>query len=987
MTKTTPPISEFTVEFLPSILASLIIGLLAAVLTMRFSGIVTFPELIASHAALKAIGKTGDILVAPIFALTFSLSFLSLLKLSKGISNLNYHLVTPAVIGLTGIVRPLAFNDWSTALDHQIFIIIAFTSLWIILTSFEALIRIKKHENDLILTEPLVAISFLLSILPLGIELLLTRFSVPHNLLWIRWLANNYLSTLFILMSLSFASLFLFTNRKFKEAILLIAQISQIHLPLFLFTLIPTYVVSTSGEEFHYSCFTLKLLVTGTVLGGILYQSRYALIRYRYLRLSSNEAFLKRNTPILSLFSIYLIAHAALTSSIAFPNIYVDDYHFGEQILGSWLYQNGKLPYVDYIPAHGLLADDLITTFNFLFFNGDVATFAFAANIVKTVALFALFFISFKIFQNRIFAFFTATILNTLTIVSWPSLVPISIGLLLLPYFSTKHCHWLILWAWLFFFLIPGLPGQGLIILLSSLPLAIFHFVCLFRKARFRDFVPLGFGIALAGLAIVLININIWIGAIDYVITQSRINQAAYSLPWSGGTSSFFGSLGFEVIRNSWILVLTLYLLTVIHDLGKLFKTPQKEDILKLCQLLLCLGFLILIAPYAMGRIDADNFSRPGGVTSISLLFFLPFLFSKESLLKSKYQYQLMIPALLVSHLLLGNLHFTEVNQAINVPIKVQQSSIVNFEKLGFKGLGVGLVDQGYAQMLVNLKKLVESNVKEDETFIDLNNRHAWYRYLNKLPPIFVTANYNMSSHKQQLEGIRQLENNPKVAMAIFHFFPQWFDGVSFTYRAPLLFKYLFDNFKIIKDENNIIYGIRRKIEDDGSQDNFDLWDNVVFPNELSEMPLSWGFSKTDITQNYQKIEKIVTKPTLHNLKIGAKSYIRQIDSLSVLEYEVAISPEVAFLTFDFECKSPYENVGMRLSWEKKDLQGTLTFGTSLESLKRAIRYPLSRNLEHTLLIPTLIFPRWFTKGTINNLKISLIGCQEFTIKDILIFS
>ncbi len=77
---------------------------------------------------------------------------------------------------------------------------------------------------------------------------------------------------------------------------------------------------------------------------------------------------------------------ALLCGNTAMPALSSDDYHYGEALLGWWaLLDFGKLPYWDYVPPRGLLADDLPGIVGRLFYDGTAASFPEARRITQAL--------------------------------------------------------------------------------------------------------------------------------------------------------------------------------------------------------------------------------------------------------------------------------------------------------------------------------------------------------------------------------------------------------------------------------------------------------------------------------------------------------------------------------------------------------------------------------------------------------------------------
>ncbi|HWW60418.1 MAG TPA: hypothetical protein VN181_03530, partial [Thermoanaerobaculia bacterium] len=105
------------------------------------------------------------------------------------------------------------------------------------------------------------------------------------------------------------------------------------------------------------------------------------------------------------------------------------------------------------------------------------------------------------------------------------------------------------------------------------------------------------------------------------------------------------------------------------------------------------------------------------------------------------------------------------------------------------------------------------ANLKPDETFFDFTNRGLLYFLLDRDCPIrqYEVAFYE--TEEKQREVITRLQRDPRVVMAIVPAAGNdgtSVDDVANTLRAPLVWKYLQENFEPATREGDVVIWRRR---------------------------------------------------------------------------------------------------------------------------------------------------------------------------------
>jgi hypothetical protein len=281
-------------------------------------------------------------------------------------------------------------------------------------------------------------------------------------------------------------------------------------------------------------------------------------------------------------------------------------------------------------------------------------------------------------------------------------------------------------------------------------------------------------------------------GAVGYVLENGPVNQLAYGIPWSLS--------GLDMIRMSWITVPIVCLAIIFMSVN----TPRRRD--ALLPAIVILLFVLLLIPYAMGRIDPGSISRAGRLASFGWAVLLPIVAWHVIRPRHKTAFILVIAgmsaALNLTPLSLSHFMSSAAARIATGPLKDGESA-------GLANIGHAVVEDAHWERLTRLKTVIDSKLAPEEHYLDLTSRNAHYFYLDRKPPIPITAPYNMVPLAQQQRAVEKLSRNlPRLALLeadnIVH------DGGGLALRTPLLYRFVIDHY-IPRWEKGFIIGIRKQ--------------------------------------------------------------------------------------------------------------------------------------------------------------------------------
>ena len=803
-----------------------VIGITAFIITLKINISQKYSNFIVGHIAWNAENKNQDLAAWPVFIFVFFLSFIILQKKSLNFHYINKHdsssqfinkLVFKNMEKISSALSKLILNFrgrygaalssrlatqlilWSVpfyaalsalfrenTIDSKTIAISALGIAFIGIVSF----LIKKKEDEI--NPDLPSITFLtvilISLIPFELGLLIGR--LPINL--IGEINLNFLKkTVYLLVVLGFcaAAYALISHRaRLNRNLSRIIFISQIGLPFFFLTLYPARLLQPSGEVSTYNTtIYLKIFVVSLVIFSL-----YDVIN-RFQTHSKGDRWEKLVSP-LAIFG--LLVALKLGNTIA-PNISSDDYHFGESLLGWWSYMNGAIPYVNYIPAHGLIDDDLRMLLSYIFYDGSAASIAEAGRL--SLAILGFFaFLSIYYFSGSILLSFTIILLLSGRL-GWFFLIPF-ICLWCDTSLKKNPKKWLTCWILTSPIVILGIPPQGLLLVIASSIMTAKLSLDFFRIGNKRDFVYILFAPTLLLVLFCLTPLlQMLLGAIRYVLENGLINQIAYGIPWSISWNGEAKSTIFESIRMSWVAIL-VFCIYIIYIKRKEFKKSSSL----LYPAVTFAVFILLLIPYSMGRIDPGSLSRAGAVSIFSWVAILP-IFTWNLFYNNR---AILILIVAFSSSIFGNNVASYSSIVSSISAAVHTETLIESDKFGLPNIGNAHIDESHLNRITRLNTLLNSKLKVDEPYIDLTSRNAHYFYVNRRPIIPITAPYNLVSPIQQLRVIQNIDNLPKIALLsadnIAH------DGGGLALRNPYIYRFIMENYEP-RSESGFIVGYKKE--------------------------------------------------------------------------------------------------------------------------------------------------------------------------------
>jgi len=375
------------------------------------------------------------------------------------------------------------------------------------------------------------------------------------------------------------------------------------------------------------------------------------------------------------------------------------------------------------------------------------------------------------------------------------------------PYERLAPHRWLLFWVLSSILLILAVPPQGLLAVVSTVPLALWYLYKSGKHGWQRES-------AVALLCLVIIGLLTPLPAmlrqaIGYVLENGPINQIAYGVPWKASWNGieqdkarwlFVSTL--EWFRMSWIWV-PLAAAAII-----LYFSNKKEKYKYIVRVALpVLIFASLMVPYSMGRIDPSAPSRPGLISNFAWAILLPLLIAP--LIGSRGKSILVLGiAFICSGLGIASI---SKDSLTDLAIKNEVNNLWSGATHGMPNMGTGAVALPHIDRLIRINGYLSTQLAPRETYLDLTGHNADYLYFDRPPAIPITAPYNMASYQQQQRAIEQLALDlPEIALLQAENLD--FDGGGMALRTHLIYRFVLNNYNA-ELHDGYVYG-RAKASD-----------------------------------------------------------------------------------------------------------------------------------------------------------------------------
>lgn len=945
------------------IIAPIVSGLFVNVISFQQK----YKEFTVGTITFLGISKSIDYLIIIGFSVGFILSYLLINKILNTLGDnevINFKIILiilslPAVVWLGNLI-------FSRDLNITLLILSSILMIYLILIYLINVINVEQIVKYSLLATFFTVFSIF------ACTIFINRMLDIENL-WLLKISNSYLSVKFIFavsFLLVFYSYIFYKLDKYKNKILLLTQLP---LSLLFFVLIPQKVVSNNHFISVYPTnYNLYYLVVFLILIS-------TVIILKRLFIKNNELDF-----ILSSFSFISIIFFIKSYLIVIPSVSSDDYHFGEFLLPYWSLINfGQIPFVDIVPARGMINyfDGWLVN---IFFELKASYFLFVKNVLMFFYVTIIFFI-FRKYFNIFLAFIVTLLFSSLDIgVSGIDIFNTSILILLVHFFIQKR-YYIFLGMSLLFLTMAILfaPGQGIILVLSIIPLIIY---AVYKIVSYDYKIAIKFISFLLIIYVFIILVtpifNMLYAAIIYAIEQSSLNSISYGTPWYFSVNSFSNANYwlFEIVRSTYIFIIGLsFLIFIKYAFDK--KLNNRREVIVFSGIIFITSILFIIR--AGGRIDPGAFSRLGLATTwmvgvlLPILVFYMFPKYKSIIFISMILFFISIFGYLGSSLSLNQL-ILKVNSNTQLPLSFKYS-----EDIGINNLGNGIFDDSHIGRILKIKTFLDKNLDKNEAFLNLTNRNALNFYLDREIPIETGAFYNLVSEGQQQRAIEVISKNlPKIAILeadnLLH------DNLKLPLRSPMLYKFIIQNYQPL-EVDGIIYGIRNDIFYKFKQNSFniqkdELFSKVFSTKNLQFIPSEWGKNFDELSKKLILINNLDKVEITNDLREIDNGYeIIGDDAYIVFKVDKNISgADAGILSFEFNCLDSKKGLNY-FEIYYQDENKNFNEATVL-------RFSSNNNIN---IVPLEYEPKYLNLKNMDKIRIDLASnsdCKRFSIKDVRLY-
>ena len=529
--------------------------------------------------------------------------------------------------------------------------------------------------------------------------------------------------------------------------------------------------------------------------------------------------------------------------------------HFGEEALPwqQWI-AFGKIPYVDLIPVHGLMAF-LRGFLNQAFLDGTAASHDAATLLMLAMAIAALFFTA-----RPLIGTVMATVIAAMGYAFSDRFFFLVPALLLLanPSILEKPARWLVVWIFAAPILVFYNAPIGIAYTLGTLPAAVLMFSRVIQTNR--KALP----IILACMGLLAVTLLLFheqtFGLVQFVVENQKVNDVANSIAWSDSLKeelslAGWAGIAFELGRNAWIWVLLAAGVFVWWDLAR--PAPERNPSLHWLGILSIPTFIIT-TPWALSRIDPSVLSRTGALSAVAVLQLLPVMLLMRYRQAGPTKKLLLYSAVTIGLL---NVHDARplalVAKARGVRIVPRTIELVRGGEIGLPNLGTVMPGATLAEAQA-LRAALRQVLRPGDTYFNLTIASAFYFFEN-LPVPTLSAEYvAAASGETQSREFEQLRQNPPAAVLVGSHQERY---VPASLHSYYLYRELIRDYLPV-DVNGFHFLLRPDRVAPGSisdASRVHLLDQYFRTDDWERIPSAWGRSWKTLLPRFDEVARVAS--------------------------------------------------------------------------------------------------------------------------------
>jgi hypothetical protein len=678
----------------------------------------------------------------------------------------------------------------------------------------------------------------------------------------------------------------------------------------------------------------------------------------------------------------------AIASFLAYapPEYFAADFfHTGELAL-AWqqVFEKGQFPFSGFALARGF-GDSFPGLLNVLLFDGDYASFPVAFALMPMI-------------WSGLTAFFLCRLVGTgwggaiaFCMAAQPPVkfwifLPILLALAL-PALLARPFRWLVTWLGLSLLHCLFHTTSGIALTIGTFPIALWQAYLLvaggepgkaWREQRTR--VMLG---AVCVVTPLLLAAPVLLAWVKYVLAQGAANEISNGklLLQNGAMPDWFrwkNRYLWELFRvGGWIS--GVFVLWHLFVRGRALagvdrKVPQPLSVV-------CLGGIfsaIAFVSYSMGRIDAKGISRPGSISLVWLGVLVPVV-----LILGRRQRKPAVTVIGVGLLLgissaPGYLDAGAMARTATGAISVPASAVrVSGEGLGLPKLGDAFMEPEKLQTLVAMKKVTDTFLSGNETYLDLTNHIAMYYLLDKKVPGIYAGYYIVTSEALQQQVIAAVERSRPPVVWIGP--AREFGSGKASLRSYRLYRWLLKQDYTFLEHDGLQFLVRtdrfreKGLTPPSPAENMAGLVTAFAHPVLAEIPVSWGRSLPLLADRFARAAvqpRLLTSGTA--LQPVFDGEIRPVTGFDWALDTTLDGGTADFLTCTVASGPRVEPVIVKISWKS---------GGEPYAEERSVIFMAKAGVP--LLVPLGSHPAWLLSRSISGVRIDLFdnsGSSDFAL-------